>query len=1031
MLQDIISLLGIANPQLSLTWQDGSMPSEDESLPMQLRGDPLNGEWLAPSAGLLHKDFAKRLSMPDGSPPSTLPWVLALYPQIWLRLSRVYGVVLEGRTSQTDRVQRPVPKYFAFHNTTNKDTGPTASTVSPGTRLQLAGGSVSVHDVAGRPIDALATACAFAVLMTKFPALISKTFSTVTAPNVMSSQLGHLVTSLGSTEVRLRLVSFFGKPFAAGVTKLTNLVPLNTDGGLYRLNDPAQQIEVVSPPASANERIVVGPATFGSVDNLFSQQPLGPSAPLTTLKRDFLTLFVDDLNSHLRGQETSPAPFDGPDFVVPTYHNETLTLLTNGNQVTAQAGQIVSEAADLSLVVSPVIRNDFAVATSADLSEWPIFPAGGDGKIAGSLKSPELRAHFLDSSDDTRNVFLMIKIPEISPSVPQLAPGTAVRIFNRKFLADAREGRGNGAGGVLNTDHSVGFVLVNPFSLRSNESLPVSPKLSFDLIAVNRSGSKRSFGLLGTPVDAPRAMDANELVLADRGTNSFNSAPERGVAPSGLVGLPSPQLNTIPSDIADLASAVNVALGLGDESQPRGAPRLPTMTRNETVVAGLDNIGSWTSLLSGLWLRKDSRSSFHRLGSPGSPGGEEFLGAGIHTAGGLLAYDLARAALRRTRGLASRLTLLASDPHLRPPTGAEPNGTFSAALLQNISPIADSPNLRLILDAAFEQMPADWAGLVNEVDNLIPSGIAANTQVRNAITSLAGSSHGATLYNEFRREAVTARFGRRDALPVLKAALKSAQELIYIETSAFSYTDYLPDPQAVDDPPNPETDLVTLIARRLNEEPGLKVLVAVSKEFPTGIGYETFAARMYDRRKKALATLQTVDPKRVTLFHPVGFPGRPLRLMHTVIVVDDMWLFVGSGSFTRRGLLFDGNLSLVCFDRQIEAGRSRAIRNFRRKLIENHLGTMPLPGAPASLFPHPNQTRIGDLHEAYFAVRDILEQGGSGLIQGIWDGSVTGQTPIPATSFPHRDLADPVGATFPSTFSSLLPLFLGLGEAEA
>ena len=135
MLQDIISMLGIANPQLSLTWQNGSLPSEDESLPMQLRGDPLNGEWLAPAAGLLHKDFAKRLSMPDGSHPVGSPWVLALYPQVWLRLSRLYGGLLEGRTSQTDRVQRPVPKYFALHDTSNKDSGPTAGTVSPGTGL--------------------------------------------------------------------------------------------------------------------------------------------------------------------------------------------------------------------------------------------------------------------------------------------------------------------------------------------------------------------------------------------------------------------------------------------------------------------------------------------------------------------------------------------------------------------------------------------------------------------------------------------------------------------------------------------------------------------------------------------------------------------------------------------------------------------------------------------------------------------------------------------------------------------------------
>jgi len=121
----------------------------------------------------------------------------------------------------------------------------------------------------------------------------------------------------------------------------------------------------------------------------------------------------------------------------------------------------------------------------------------------------------------------------------------------------------------------------------------------------------------------------------------------------------------------------------------------------------------------------------------------------------------------------------------------------------------------------------------------------------------------------------------------------------------------------------------------------------------------------------------------------------------------------------------------VCFDRQIESGRSRAIRNFRRQLLENHLAAAPIPGSPPADFPHPNQARIADLHEAYFAVRDTLDQGGSGLIQPLWDGSVTGQTPIPPASFPHRDLADPDGVGFPSTLAALLQLFAGLGESEA
>ena len=44
MLQDIISLLGIANPQLALAWQDGGLPTENTASPMRLLSNTTNGE---------------------------------------------------------------------------------------------------------------------------------------------------------------------------------------------------------------------------------------------------------------------------------------------------------------------------------------------------------------------------------------------------------------------------------------------------------------------------------------------------------------------------------------------------------------------------------------------------------------------------------------------------------------------------------------------------------------------------------------------------------------------------------------------------------------------------------------------------------------------------------------------------------------------------------------------------------------------------------------------------------------------------
>ncbi len=1029
MIQDVISVLGIANPQLSLTWQDGGDPGEAPGEPLVLKSNSANGEWLAPAACLVSKTFLPHLCMGDGTPPPDTSRALRIQPQAYARLVRLYSRVLEGKTADTGKPQRPVPMYFAYHGTTDAISGASSGNVDPGNRLGITGGTCTIHDEAGQPLDPLAVASAFTAIAEKFPAIVSKDFSGTSAPVIGNTQLFSLRAAAGN-EVRVRIVTLFRNPVTDATAKITNLTAVNNTQGIYKFSTQGQPLTVVVSASTLKQKTEIGPATFGTLSNTFTPQSLATGL---NIRRDFLVLFADDLNAHLRGTETLEAPFAGPDFQVQVFHDENLEFFPNGNQILAKAEQSVRNAAGLSLVVSPVIESGFSVAADPSNSEWPTFPPGGNGDIAGRLENVNLKAHFLITPADTRDVYLEMEIPEKSPGKPQLSEGTAVRTYNRKFLADAREGRGNGAGGTLNSQFTIGFIIKNPFGLRKEESLPIRPKLLFDLVAVNRTGSKRSFGLLGTPVDAPSALSAAEETLAGRGTNQFGLATEQGIAPAGLLGLPTRPLNSIGS-ITDVASAVDVALSLGNESQPREAPRLPLMTRNDNVASGRSSAGAWASVLSGMWVRRDSRSSLHRAGSPGSPGGEEFLGAGFGTSGGILAYQIARAALRRTRNLAIRLQELSDDARWAFPQNPVTNGNFSVALLQDIAPGADSANLKLVPDTVLDALPPDWSSLVNSISNVIPSQPASNTQVRNAITALANSAAGLLLYEEFHHEALTAKHGRRDSLPVVRSAIKSARNLIYIETSAFSFTDYKPDdpsdPDNHNDPPNKDTDLVSLIAKQLEDKPSLHVIICVSKEVPAAPGYEAFAARAYDRRLKTFAVLKDAAEDRVRIFHPLGFPGRPVRLMHTLVFVDDMWLFGGSGSFNRRGFMFDGNLSLVCFNREIDDGRSKAIRSFRRKLMQTHLGTDPLPGSPAPGFVHPNIARLADLDEAFFAVADMLEQGGSGLISDLFDGVVTGQDPIPPSAFPHRDLADPDGINFPSSLAALLQVFTGLGEAD-
>jgi MFS family permease len=236
--------------------------------------------------------------------------------------------------------------------------------------------------------------------------------------------------------------------------------------------------------------------------------------------------------------------------------------------------------------------------------------------------------------------------------------------------------------------------------------------------------------------------------------------------------------------------------------------------------------------------------------------------------------------------------------------------------------------------------------------------------------------------------------------------------MLYLEGPSFTATDY-----PADAGDTAGDDLVELIAARMAAAPGLRVVLALSKELDYGPGYETFAAREYARRLEAVSRLKAVDAERVVAFHPIGFPGRPLRLMTPVLVVDDLWAMVGSSTFRRRGLAFDGGLDLALFDTQLREGRGVAIADLRRRLTAGHLNVGP-PAAGA--VPHPTWVQLADAHSAFAACKSLLDQGGAGLIEPIWDGRVPGRPVIGGDSFPGDDVADPDGRAFNSVVALIL-----------
>ena len=98
---------------------------------------------------------------------------------------------------------------------------------------------------------------------------------------------------------------------------------------------------------------------------------------------------------------------------------------------------------------------------------------------------------------------------DVALTLNGLTAGQAVRVYNRVFLPDAREGRGNGAGGVVTSGTSLILVLPDPLALVERGLPPPTPAqladkvLHADVVVVNSQGDARVFGNIAVPIDPP------------------------------------------------------------------------------------------------------------------------------------------------------------------------------------------------------------------------------------------------------------------------------------------------------------------------------------------------------------------------------------------------------------------------------------------------------------------------------------------------------------------------------------------------
>jgi hypothetical protein len=868
---------------------------------------------------------------------------------------------------------------------------------------------VTFHDARGLPVDPIAVAALFADLITWLPAL---GVGSVTNPGGLNQVLG---LDVPATPVRYHLVSPHGV-----LCTPTASMGLAVSGGAAAVNPSTGTLAV---PAGQS----LGPPAGNPPGNLYwgfapggflAQQPLSPPAlPAgVNLARQFLRVVVVDLNWHLVGNRTASAvhgvPGDpatpAPSYTLPTVRPRVpgFAYLADGMDVLGAMGQISANFPTpgrdvLPLLCSPAIDASLALPpVPGQPGHWPAFPPPvpipATGIAAGFDLARLASAAFrnpTDAAGANRDVIVTFAAD------PGLPPGTHLRLFPRSFVtitAITSEQpsfvRGDGGAAIVGTGPTK-LLLVNPHNLAANDPLSTEP-LTVDIVATGRDGSRRTVGYVQLrPQNAP--VESWTGTLAQFGGTAFLTTPVvaaatgalgvTAVAPVTVFGIPAPPppAGPTPNNILDAVRKL-----ANESSPPRIGPHLPTQGRFETVLA-LGTAGTadpryvWQAVLTGGRFTWETRSARAELADPGNPAGPEVFASGVQV-GGALGYDLALHTLKRAEpvlplGAGAFGWLAVTDGNNWSPPAADTTGTVAGVMLETVAPFVDSPELSLL--------PAPTPG--DTVQNAV-NAIAAKFGVPPPTVTVANEQQ---LLTELERESQTASNGQHEALLSLARAIAQAEDYVYIEGPAFSATSFNNDGGL---------DLVSLLDQRLSAVQRLKVIICVPRLPDFTPSKANWVRAAFKQRAAAITKLAQDAPSRVIAFSPVGFPGRWSAIRSTVVLVDDVYALVGASHFRRRGMTFDGGVSVASMDRQLDGwGVSASIAAFRQMLLARKLGVDVPAGAAATTA---LWTWLSRPDSMFSALTELLAEGGQGHCSPVWAGP-TDTTVIPQTD----DMSDPNG----------------------
>jgi hypothetical protein len=884
---------------------------------------------------------------------------------------------------------------------------------------------ISFHDPRGLIICPVAVAALFADLITGLPGL--RYAKATGAPGdaggltpISALASGNLMqfADLHGNLYRTTLAANFLNVVTPGAPPANTAVD---HGNGYALLTAGQ---TVAADAGDGGRLRFGYATRGTLSRTPLALPVLPAAlaappfagtAAPQLPRQFLRVVVVDADWHLLGNRlaTTRNTIPGDDANTPTdilppvrdriAINYTVDGLNTLAAIDGVLARFAAAGSGMVMACSPAFSAVGLPPLPAPGSSvgWPAFPAaaGAPGMIGNVSPATGATAQWLPlpSAD------VLLTLPAVA--TPKDAH---VRVYTRRFVeieSIANQPsfvRGDGGAALADGVTPLQILLINPLALGAGDPHPAAgAALDFDIVITPRAGKRRLWSGI-------------RIVLTNGGIpviNAFGGTDRLPLIPPSMQGWCAVPLFGLPRTIvpAGGATLATISRGLASEGVPRTGPRLPLMARFDTVVAaGIPDVAasngalSWQAVVTGARWMPESRSAAHALGNPGNPAGPDVHAAGASVSGAL-AYDFAWHALRRAKppipfpgapALLDGWLIFGAGNNMNEPATpasdvAPDAGTGIGAALHTVAGICENPELSLAPESAFTN-PTAVQDIVNFISNAInPGGTPPTINLAN----------GERLLAQVRREYFVPKHGRRDALWSLRRALAEARELIYIEGAQFARTAVAGAPQ------KHALDLAQVIIDRMIAHKGLRVVVVLPRETdfaqtPPPMNFETFVQQALAARKDLVAAFPLALRERLAVFHPVGFPGRYTAVRSSVIVVDDVYSLVGTSHFRRRGMTFDGAADLASFDRVIEEGYSKKLRDFRRALMATRLG-IPMASGPVNA--SAQWVALAQPRSAFGVVRDVLEQGGSGNIKPLWEGN--NPDVLPAS----LDAADPDG----------------------